>query len=193
MISLKSLPGFMLIVMALAVIPNHSAADRLYTWTDEKGVSHVTQHPPPASAKNKDVIDYSQRTHREKQAAAANRKKEQDLQPEADQVPSGQSGSVEQYRKEIRQDMQKKAAEGKQTCYLQAPSRRVYVRVFSTNSYSERDQEIWKGWIEPNQQALVISPTKTVLYNRRWEEKGPFSSDEQRPCSGGGVIQIPSS
>jgi len=34
-------------------------ADRLYTWTDAKGVTHITQDPPPATATAVDTIDYS--------------------------------------------------------------------------------------------------------------------------------------
>lgn len=33
-------------------------ADRLYTWTDSKGVTHITQDPPPDTAKAVDTIDY---------------------------------------------------------------------------------------------------------------------------------------
>jgi Domain of unknown function (DUF4124) len=33
-------------------------ADRLYTWTDAQGVTHITQDPPPAAAKSVDTIDY---------------------------------------------------------------------------------------------------------------------------------------
>ena len=34
-------------------------ADRLYTWTDSKGVTHITQDPPPETAKAVDTIDYT--------------------------------------------------------------------------------------------------------------------------------------
>jgi hypothetical protein len=34
-------------------------ADRLYTWTDAKGVTHITQDPPPGTARVEDTIDYS--------------------------------------------------------------------------------------------------------------------------------------
>lgn len=34
-------------------------ADRLYTWTDAKGVTHITQDPPTDNAKAVDAIDYS--------------------------------------------------------------------------------------------------------------------------------------
>lgn len=175
----------------LAVMPVQGHADRLYTWTDDQGVSHITKHPPPADAKRKDVLEYSHKIHEEQQAAAATREKEKELQRKAGQVLTEESGNVEQYREEIREDLTKQAAEGKNTCYLQAPDRRVYVRVFSTNSYNEREKEIWDGWIEPNQQALVISPTEQIIYNRKWEENGPFDGDNLRTCSGGGFIQIP--
>ena len=33
-------------------------ADSLYTWTDSKGQTHITQHPPPPGAALKDTIDY---------------------------------------------------------------------------------------------------------------------------------------
>jgi hypothetical protein len=181
---------FILAVVVVAAIPMQGLADRLYTWTDDKGVSHITKTPPPAGARKGDIIEYSHRTHEEQKAAAASSKQESTLQQEAEQVVSGDGGRVEQYLKEIRNEMQQKAAEGKESCYLQAPDRRVYVRVFSTNSYGERNQEIWKGWIEPDQQAFVISPTETVLFSSKWEEMGPFSGDNLRSCSGGGIIRI---
>jgi len=34
-------------------------ADRLYTWTDAKGQTHITQDPPPDTAKVVDSIDYT--------------------------------------------------------------------------------------------------------------------------------------
>jgi hypothetical protein len=34
------------------------AADKVYTWTDEKGNLHITQDPPPKKAKLKETMDY---------------------------------------------------------------------------------------------------------------------------------------
>lgn len=34
-------------------------ADRLYTGTDARGVTHITQDPPPDAAKAANTIDYS--------------------------------------------------------------------------------------------------------------------------------------
>ena len=193
MVSKKNVLCIMVVVAAMAGMPIQGFADRLYTWTDDKGVSHITKTPPPSGAKNKDVVEYSHRTHEEQKATAIGRKKESDLQQEADKALSGSSGSIEQYREEIREDMRQEAAEGKQTCYFQAPGRRVYIRVYSTNSYNEREKEIWNGWIEPNKQAMVISSTNTVLYNRRYEENALLSGDDLATCPGGGVVRIPGS
>lgn len=42
-----------------------SLADKLYTWTDANGVTHITQTPPPANAKLRDIIPYEPRTQAE--------------------------------------------------------------------------------------------------------------------------------
>ena len=34
-------------------------ADRLYTWEDNKGVTHITQEPPPQKTKMIDTMDYT--------------------------------------------------------------------------------------------------------------------------------------
>ena len=34
-------------------------ADRLYTWEDDKGVTHITKEPPPQKTKMIDIMDYT--------------------------------------------------------------------------------------------------------------------------------------
>ena len=66
-------------------------ADRLYTWTDAKGVTHVTQDPPPDTAKSVDTIDYSpQPTQPVRRLTGSDQTNQQ--QGNLDQG-SGQSGS----------------------------------------------------------------------------------------------------
>ena len=43
-------------------------AQKLYTWTDENGVLHITEQPPPKSAKVEDVVTYKERTPEELEA-----------------------------------------------------------------------------------------------------------------------------
>jgi hypothetical protein len=57
--SMKSLKAASITLMLLFCWMVNAYADRLYTWTDAKGVTHITQDPPPDTAKPVDTIDYS--------------------------------------------------------------------------------------------------------------------------------------
>ena len=43
-------------------------ADRLYTWEDDNGVTHISKEPPPQKTKLIDIMDYT--SHPEKQNQA---------------------------------------------------------------------------------------------------------------------------
>jgi hypothetical protein len=50
-----------MLAIAAAVIFNWCStgyADRLYTWEDDKGVTHITKEPPPQKTKMIDTMDY---------------------------------------------------------------------------------------------------------------------------------------
>lgn len=66
------------LTLALCIAISSAAdlgAQRLYTWTDDHGVIHITDDPPPQNARVKDVTAYSDRSPRE--LAAIERKKQQ--------------------------------------------------------------------------------------------------------------------
>ena len=66
-------------------------ADRLYTWTDAKGVTHITQDPPPDTAKAVDTIDYSPQPNQPvRQSTASDRPNHQQGNPNQG---GGQAGS----------------------------------------------------------------------------------------------------
>ena len=51
----------MLAIVVVVVIFNWCSmgyADRLYTWEDDKGVTHITKEPPPQKTKMIDTMDY---------------------------------------------------------------------------------------------------------------------------------------
>ena len=50
--------SFVLPVWGLWVLDGY--ADRLYMWTDNKGLTHISKNPPPPNAKSKNVLDYRQ-------------------------------------------------------------------------------------------------------------------------------------
>ncbi len=43
-------------------------AQKVYTWTDENGVLHITDHPPPQKAQLEEVVTYKERTPEEQKA-----------------------------------------------------------------------------------------------------------------------------
>ncbi|MGA9479302.1 MAG: DUF4124 domain-containing protein [Desulfobacterales bacterium] len=43
-------------------------ADELYTWTDSKGVTHISRTPPPPDARHKEVIEYTPQSRSEVEA-----------------------------------------------------------------------------------------------------------------------------
>ncbi|MEJ2730098.1 MAG: DUF4124 domain-containing protein [Deltaproteobacteria bacterium] len=51
-----------MLAIAAVVISNWCSigyADRLYTWEDDKGVTHITKEPPPQKTKMIDTMDYT--------------------------------------------------------------------------------------------------------------------------------------
>lgn len=68
-----------IITMSLIIISNMAFAGEIYTWTDKKGVEHITTTPPPEYAKVKDRSSFKRDDPREieafqrKQKAATDR------------------------------------------------------------------------------------------------------------------------
>lgn len=44
--------------IAIGLVCPHIYAESLYTWTDAKGETHITAHPPPPGATLKEAIEY---------------------------------------------------------------------------------------------------------------------------------------
>ncbi len=53
------------IVLLSLCIVSLPGAQKLYTWTDDNGVMHITDQPPPQKAQIKDVMTYTKRTPEE--------------------------------------------------------------------------------------------------------------------------------
>ncbi len=52
------------VIMLAATVP----AEELYTWTDSKGVTHISRTPPPTNARHQEVIEYTPQTPSEIEA-----------------------------------------------------------------------------------------------------------------------------
>ena len=51
-----------LIIAITCICSTSAAAGKIYTWTDENGISHISEKPPPSNEKIQDVIEYTPRT-----------------------------------------------------------------------------------------------------------------------------------
>lgn len=51
-----------LIIAITCICSTPAAAGKIYTWTDENGISHISEKPPPSSEKIDEVIEYTPRT-----------------------------------------------------------------------------------------------------------------------------------
>jgi hypothetical protein len=69
-------------LMLIFFVTAELSADKLYTWTDEKGILHITQHPPPKHARIKDVMTYQPQTEAQIQKSEQDERREE-MQDEA--------------------------------------------------------------------------------------------------------------
>ena len=101
---------FLIIALLAAGIGLQSAnADRIYTWTDDKGVVHITKEPPPPAKKADAVIRYKPQTEEQIRAVQKEAEKQQPYgekplrpalekkSPPAAAVEQGQSGQSDAY------------------------------------------------------------------------------------------------
>ena len=72
--SLRYATLLIVVVMFAAAVP----AEELYTWTDSKGVSHISRTPPPPNARHKEVIEYTPQSRSEVEAIRLEREALQD-------------------------------------------------------------------------------------------------------------------
>jgi hypothetical protein len=56
--SMKLFKAALIMLALLLCWAVNGYADRLYTWTDAQGMTHITQDPPPDTAQVVDTIDY---------------------------------------------------------------------------------------------------------------------------------------
>jgi hypothetical protein len=76
-------------LMLLFFVTAELSADKLYTWTDEKGNLHITETPPPKTARTKNVMTYKPQTEAQIQKIKKDERREE-MQYEAVQKKDAQ-------------------------------------------------------------------------------------------------------
>ena len=85
-------------LMLLFFVTVDLSADKLYTWTDEKGNLHITETPPPKTARTKDVMSYKPRTAAQIQKIEAEARREEiqdEVVQKKDAQPETQKASAQ--------------------------------------------------------------------------------------------------
>jgi hypothetical protein len=85
-------------LMLLFFVTVNLSADKLYTWTDEKGNLHITETPPPKTARTKDVMSYKPRTAAQIQKIEAEARREEiqdEVVQKKDAQPETQKASAQ--------------------------------------------------------------------------------------------------
>ena len=87
-----------LAMIFLFVLTFDAEAGRVYTWTDEHGNLHITDSPPPKSAKIKHVMQYRRKTADEKLAEKQEQKEEA-----LEDLKEKQNQQIEEAKRKARQ------------------------------------------------------------------------------------------
>ena len=81
-------------LMAISGAP-HLYAQQIYTWTDENGVTHLTDKAPPKNARVEDVTKYKEKTPQEQDAIERKIEKLRQSNERQDKIDAAQRAVVE--------------------------------------------------------------------------------------------------
>ena len=111
---------------------SHLYAQQLYTWTDENGVTHITDQPPPPRVKVEDVLKYKEKTPQEQ--AAIDRKMEQLRQSieQQDKIDAARRAEV------AAREAEKQAEEAVENAQEQTQENQEYIRKLSNRKWKRR-------------------------------------------------------
>jgi uncharacterized protein (DUF3084 family) len=160
------------IVTLVAAMGTPAAAATIYTWTDDSGVVHITDSPPPDHAKIENRLDYQpapksveahpdridklQPTHEEKEAAE---KEAQHKRRQADEAVQAARQATEQA----------KAARAEADVYYEKvgpKSRKVKSLRFKIKAYEERAVEAEKQAEELRKRAALAEAEAQAAFEQ---------------------------
>jgi len=87
-------------------------AQKLYTWTDENGILHITETPPPKNARVEEVTNYKERTPEDE---AARRQRNEEFRRKLEKYDQRvQTQEAQLKAKEAEEEAQKAKAQAQQ-------------------------------------------------------------------------------
>ncbi len=105
-------PFIITIILFLAILIGSSLnAQKIYTWTDQNGVLHLSDQPPPEKDRAKDieVMRYEEKTPQEMEAIQTKKNKLRQKLDKAEQIEKARQGEIQARKAEdqARQAVQK--------------------------------------------------------------------------------------
>jgi wobble nucleotide-excising tRNase len=107
-------------------------AEKLYTWTDQKGIIHITDTPPPQNASVKEVTPYSEKTPQEVDAIERQKQQLREMNQRYDKAEAAQQAELEA------QEADKRAKAAVEKAQEEYQRNQEYVRRLSSTKQKRR-------------------------------------------------------
>ena len=117
--------------MAISGAP-HLYAQRIYTWTDENGVTHLTDQAPPKNARVEDVIKYKEKTPQEQAAIERKIEKLRQSNERQDKIDAAQRAEV------AAREAKKRAARAVENAREETQENQDYVRQLCNRKWKRK-------------------------------------------------------
>ena len=117
--------------MALSGAP-HLYAQRIYTWTDENGVTHFTDQAPPENTRVEDVFTYKEKTPQEQTAIERKIEKLRQSNERQDKIDAAQRAKV------AAREAEERAARAVENARQETQENQDYVRQLSNRKWKRK-------------------------------------------------------
>ncbi len=77
------------------------------------------------------------------------------------------------------------------TCTLKADMNKVHITVWDEDSGQDRQDKIFKGWLESGQEKKIQSTTGFIVFSYKAADDDRSHGDNHKTCKGGNTIRVP--
>ena len=126
------LAGLTLALLMAILGASHLNAQKIYTWTDEKGVTHITDQPPPKNATVEDVVKFKEISPQELDVIESRKEQLRQWNERQDKIEAARRAEAEARQADRR------AKEAMQRAQDEYEYNRDYVRALSNRRWKRR-------------------------------------------------------
>ena len=123
-------PSVMFLTIILGASPLY--AQKIYTWTDENGVTHITDQAPPKKAEVQDVIKYKEKTPEDQKAIERKIDRLREQNERQEKIDAAQRAAV------AAKEADERAKEAVKKAREETELNQDYIRKLSTRRWKRR-------------------------------------------------------